>query len=42
VRQIPISPEEAEKVLRAVDDNPKKHLYGPKDKTPPRQKDKDW
>jgi len=42
VRQVPISPEEAEKVLRAVDDNPKKHLYGPKDKTPPRQKDKDW
>ncbi|MBM4253093.1 MAG: VWA domain-containing protein [Deltaproteobacteria bacterium] len=42
IRAAPISPDEAEKVLRSVDDNPKKHLYGPKDKTPPRQKDKDW
>jgi len=37
-----MSPEEAEKVLRAVDDNPKKFLYAPKDKNPPRHKDKDW
>ena len=37
-----MSPEETEKVLRAVDDNPKKFLYAPKDKNPPRHKDKDW